>query len=48
MWALEICEANRYPQDQDAANLMRNYAALLQEMGRHLEADAVKARAAMT
>lgn len=48
LWALEICETNRYPQDQDAANLMRNYAALLQEMGRHLEADAVKARAAMT
>jgi hypothetical protein len=48
LWALEICETNRYPQDQDAANLMRNYAALLREMGRHLEADAVKARAAMT
>jgi len=48
LWALEICETNRYPQDQDAANLMRNYAALLQEMGRHLEAEAVKARAAMT
>jgi tetratricopeptide (TPR) repeat protein len=44
LWALEICDVNRYPQDQDAANLMRNYAALLQEVGRHLEADAVKAR----
>ena len=48
LWALEICEANRYPQDQDAVNLMRNYAALLQETGRHPEADDVKAWAAMT
>jgi tetratricopeptide (TPR) repeat protein len=45
LWALEICDVNRYPQDQDAANLMRNYGALLREVGRHLEADAVKARA---
>jgi tetratricopeptide (TPR) repeat protein len=47
LWALEICEAQRYPQDQDTVNLMQNYAVFLQEMGRHHEADAVKARAAL-
>ncbi|MBM4300211.1 MAG: tetratricopeptide repeat protein [Deltaproteobacteria bacterium] len=47
LWALEICEAQRYPQDQDAVNLMQNYAAFLQEVGRHHEADEVKARTAM-
>ena len=46
-WALEICDAQRHPQDQDAVNLMQNYAVLLQEVGRHHEADAVKAQAAM-
>jgi tetratricopeptide (TPR) repeat protein len=46
MWALEICEAHRSPLNQDAVNLMQNYAAFLQEVGRNLEADAVKARAA--
>jgi tetratricopeptide (TPR) repeat protein len=46
LWALEICEANRYPQGQDAVNLTRNYAAFLQEVGRLHEADAFKARAA--
>jgi tetratricopeptide (TPR) repeat protein len=47
VWALEICEAQRHPPDQDAVNLMQNYAAFLEEMGRHPEADAVKARAAL-
>ena len=37
----------RFPQDQDAVNLRQNYAAFLQEMGRHHEADAFKARAAL-
>ena len=46
-WALEICEAQGHPLDQDAANLRQNYAAFLQEIGRHYEADAVKAQAAM-
>jgi tetratricopeptide (TPR) repeat protein len=46
-WALEICEAHRDPLNQDAINLMQNYAAFLQEEGRNLEAVAVKARAAV-
>ena len=45
--ALEICDAQGNPQDQDAVNLRQNYAAFLQEVGRHHEADAVKAQAAM-
>jgi tetratricopeptide (TPR) repeat protein len=47
LWALEICESQGHPQDQDAVNLMQNYAAFLQEVGRHPEAEAVKARVAM-
>jgi tetratricopeptide (TPR) repeat protein len=47
LWALEICEAHRSPLTQDAVNLMQNYAAFLQELGRNLEADAIKARAAV-
>ena len=47
LWALEICEAHRDPLNQDAVNLMQNYAAFLHEVGRNLEADAVKARAAV-
>jgi hypothetical protein len=47
LWALEICAAQGHPQDQDAVNLKQNYAAFLQEVGRHHEADAVKAQAAM-
>ena len=47
LWALEICEANRHPQDQEAVNLMQNYAAFLEDVGRRHEADAVKARAAL-
>ena len=47
VWALEICEAHRDPLNQDAVNLMQNYAAFLHEVGRNLEADAVKARAAV-
>ena len=47
LWALEICEAQQYPQDQDAVNLMQNYAAFLQEVGRHHEADEVRARTAL-
>jgi tetratricopeptide (TPR) repeat protein len=47
LWALEICEAQRHPHDQDAVNLIQNYAAFLQEIGRHQEADAVKGRIAM-
>ena len=47
LWALEICDAQGNPQDQDAVNLRQNYAAFLQEVGRHHEADAVKAQAAM-
>jgi tetratricopeptide (TPR) repeat protein len=47
LWGLEICEAQRHPQDQDAVNLMQNYAAFLQEVGRRHEAEAVKARVAM-
>jgi len=47
LWALEICEANRHPQDQEAVNLMQNYAAFLQDVGRGHEADAFKARAAL-
>jgi tetratricopeptide (TPR) repeat protein len=46
-WALEICEAQGRPQDQDAVNLRQNYAAFLREVGRHQEADIVKAQAAM-
>jgi tetratricopeptide (TPR) repeat protein len=46
-WGLEICETFRDPLSQDAVNLVQNYAAFLQEIGRNLEADAVKARAAM-
>jgi len=46
LWALEICEVNQCPQDQDVVNLMQNYVAFLQEVGRHREADAFKARAA--
>ena len=45
LWALEICETKGDPQDQDAVNLRQNYAAFLQEVGRHHEADAVKAQA---
>ena len=45
-WALEICETYRDPLNQDAVNLMQNYAAFLQEIGRSPEADAVKARVA--
>lgn len=44
LWALEICQANRHPLDQDAVNLMQNYAAFLKEIGRSREAAAVKAR----
>jgi hypothetical protein len=47
LWALEICEAQGNPPDQDAVNLRQNYAAFLQEVGRPPEADAVKAQAAM-
>jgi tetratricopeptide (TPR) repeat protein len=47
LWAVEICETKGHPQDQDAVNLRQNYAAFLQEVGRHREADAVKARAGM-
>jgi tetratricopeptide (TPR) repeat protein len=47
LWALEICEANRFPQGQDAVNLMQNYAAFLKDLGRFPEADAVKARTAL-
>ena len=39
-WALEICETYRDPLNQDAVNLMQNYAAFLQEVGRNPEADA--------
>jgi tetratricopeptide (TPR) repeat protein len=46
VWALEICEANRHPQDPDAVNLLQNYAVFLQEVGRHPEAEIVKARTA--
>ena len=46
-WALEICGTYREPLNQDAVNLVQNYAAFLQEIGRNLEADAVKARAAV-
>ncbi len=44
---MEICEANQSPQGQDAVNLMQNFAAFLQEVGRLPEADALKARTAM-
>jgi tetratricopeptide (TPR) repeat protein len=47
LWALEICDAQGNSQDQDAINLRQNYAAFLQEVGRHQEAEAVKAKAAM-
>jgi tetratricopeptide (TPR) repeat protein len=47
LWALEICETQQHPQGQDAVNLMQNYAAFLQEVGRHHEAEAVKARTAL-
>ena len=47
LWALEICEANRFPQGQDAVNLMQNYAAFLKDLGRLSEADALKALTAM-
>ena len=47
LWALEICEANRHPEDQEAVNLRQNYAAFLQDVGRCHEADAVKGRAAL-
>jgi tetratricopeptide (TPR) repeat protein len=45
-WGLEICETYRDPLHQDAVNLMQNYVAFLREIGRSLEADAVKARTA--
>ena len=48
LWALEICDAKGHSQDQDAINLRQNYAAFLQEVGRHQDADAVKAWAAMS
>ncbi len=44
LWALEICQANRHPLDQDVVNLTQNYAAFLEEIGRHREAAALKAR----
>jgi tetratricopeptide (TPR) repeat protein len=47
LWALEICDAQGHPSNLDAVNLRQNYAALLQEVGRHHEADAVKLMAAM-
>ena len=47
-WALEICEAQGHTPDQDAINLRQNYAAFLQEVGRHHEADVVKDQAAMS
>lgn len=47
LWALEICEAQRHSQDQDVVNLMQNYAAFLQEVGRHCEADAFRVQAAL-
>jgi|WetSurMetagenome_2_1015567.scaffolds.fasta_scaffold48300_2 tetratricopeptide (TPR) repeat protein len=48
LWALEICEAQGYSSEQDAINLRQNYAAFLQEVGRHHEADVVKAQAGMS
>ena len=47
LWALEICDAQGHPSNQDAVNLRHNYAAFLQEVGRQREAEAVKAQAAM-
>jgi len=47
LWGLEICNARGHSQNQDAVNLRQNYAAFLQEIGRHQEADDVKAQAAM-
>jgi tetratricopeptide (TPR) repeat protein len=47
LWALEICEANLHSQDQEAVNLVQNYATFLQDLGRCPEANAVKARAAL-
>jgi tetratricopeptide (TPR) repeat protein len=47
LWALEICDAQGHPQDQDAINLRQNYAAFLQEVGRKQEAETVKAQAVM-
>jgi hypothetical protein len=47
LWALEICQANRHPQDQDVVNVVRNYAAFLQECGRLPEAESLRARTAM-
>ena len=46
LWALEICEAHLDPRDPEALNLMNNYAAFLQEVGRTGEAATFKARAA--
>jgi tetratricopeptide (TPR) repeat protein len=45
LWALEICEANRHP--QDSINLRQNYAAFLQEVGRQPEAEVFKTQAVM-
>jgi tetratricopeptide (TPR) repeat protein len=36
LWALEICDAQGNPQDQDAVNLRQNYAAFLQESAEFL------------
>jgi tetratricopeptide (TPR) repeat protein len=47
LWALEICEVNRFQPGQDNVNLMENYAAFLQDVGRLREADAIKSRAAI-
>jgi tetratricopeptide (TPR) repeat protein len=47
LWALDICEAQGPFQNQDAVNLRQNYAAFLQEVGRHHEADAVKVQGAI-
>jgi hypothetical protein len=47
LWALEICDAQGPHSNQDAVNLRQNYAALLQEVGRHHEAEALKLMAAM-
>jgi tetratricopeptide (TPR) repeat protein len=46
-WALEICEAHRFPQGQEDVNLMQNFAAFLQDVGRFPEAAVLKARTAI-
>jgi tetratricopeptide (TPR) repeat protein len=47
LWAIEICEGQNRPHNPEVVNLMQNFAAFLQEIGRPGEANTLKRRAVM-